>query len=104
MHALSRALHAVSVLSVLLHKLGPSRGRLAATRPGSHIDRRVAPAPNTATPPPPPPGTVDLTNCALVTTWSWTVTLVDMAWGSLACSVLALTQRTLCTCFPSLGL
>lgn len=49
-------------------------------------------------------GTVDLTNCALVTAWSWTVTLVDMAWGSLACSVLALTQRTLCTCFPSLGL
>lgn len=49
-------------------------------------------------------GTVDLTNCALLTSWSWTVTLVDMTWGSLACSVLALTQRTLCSCFPSLGL
>jgi uncharacterized membrane protein len=25
-------------------------------------------------------GTVDLTNCALLQGWSWTVALVDMAW------------------------
>ena len=49
-------------------------------------------------------GTVDLTNCALVEHWSWTVTGVDMVWGSIASSVLALTQRTLASCFPSLGL
>lgn len=49
-------------------------------------------------------GTVDLTNCALVKEWTWLVTLVDMLWGALACSVLAIIQRTLCDLFPSLGM
>ncbi|GBF87330.1 membrane protein [Raphidocelis subcapitata] len=49
-------------------------------------------------------GTVDLTNCALLLNWGWRVALTDMAWGSIACSVLALTQRSLCSAFPSLGI
>ncbi|KIY98322.1 hypothetical protein MNEG_9641 [Monoraphidium neglectum] len=49
-------------------------------------------------------GTVDLTNCALLTAWGWNVALVDMAWGTLACAVLSLTQRSLASYFPSLGL
>jgi uncharacterized membrane protein len=37
-------------------------------------------------------GTVDLTNCALLKDWGWPVALVDMAWGTFACAVLALVQ------------
>ncbi|WIA23426.1 hypothetical protein OEZ85_000181 [Tetradesmus obliquus] len=40
-------------------------------------------------------GTVDLTNCALLTGWSWTVALVDMAWGTTACAVLSMVQSRL---------
>jgi uncharacterized membrane protein len=40
-------------------------------------------------------GTVDLTNCALLTSWSWTVALIDMAWGTTACAVLAMVQSRL---------
>ena len=49
-------------------------------------------------------GTVDLTNCALVQTWGWAITCVDMVWGAVASSVLALTQRTLAALVPSAGL
>jgi hypothetical protein len=49
-------------------------------------------------------GTVDLTNCALLSGWGWTVAGVDMVWGALASSVLALTQRTLAGVSPSAGL
>jgi uncharacterized membrane protein len=40
-------------------------------------------------------GTVDLTNCALVSSWSWLISLVDMAWGTTACAVTALVQVSL---------
>lgn len=40
-------------------------------------------------------GTVDLTNCALVSNWSWMISLVDMAWGTTACAVTALVQFNL---------
>eukprot|EP00775_Hariotina_reticulata_P013440 gene13440-biopygen15332 len=40
-------------------------------------------------------GTVDLTNCALLKDWGWPVALVDMAWGTVACSVLAFVQNQL---------
>lgn len=40
-------------------------------------------------------GTVDLTNCALLTHWGWTVALVDMAWGCLANATLAVIQNRL---------
>lgn len=40
-------------------------------------------------------GTVDLTNCALLRGWSWTVALIDMAWGTTACAALALVQNRL---------
>jgi uncharacterized membrane protein len=49
-------------------------------------------------------GTVDLTNCALLSGWDWPVAGVDMAWGAIASSVLALTQRTLASLSPSAGL
>jgi uncharacterized membrane protein len=40
-------------------------------------------------------GTVDLTNCALIDSWSWLISLVDMAWGTTACAVTALLQVSL---------
>lgn len=40
-------------------------------------------------------GTVDLTNCALVNSWSWLISAVDMAWGTTACAVTALLQVSL---------
>jgi uncharacterized membrane protein len=49
-------------------------------------------------------GTVDLTNAALLAFWSWKIALVDIAWGTAASALLALTQRTLASAFPSLGL
>lgn len=91
------------------HSAWPARA--AASRP--------QPRQTDAPPPPPPPahptkqgalfgfllyGTVDLTNCALLLNWGWRVALIDMAWGSLACSVLALTQRSLCSAMPALGI
>lgn len=48
-------------------------------------------------------GTVDLTNCALLTGWSWTVALVDMAWGTTACAVLAVVQNKLHTWLAAPG-
>lgn len=46
-------------------------------------------------------GTVDLTNCALIDSWSWLISLVDMAWGTTACAVTALLQVSLHTWLSS---
>lgn len=40
-------------------------------------------------------GTVDLTNCALLSGWSWLVAGVDMAWGTTACAALGVVQNRL---------
>lgn len=40
-------------------------------------------------------GTVDLTNCALINSWSWLISVVDIAWGTTACAVTALVQVSL---------
>ncbi|KAF8061079.1 hypothetical protein HT031_004539 [Scenedesmus sp. PABB004] len=40
-------------------------------------------------------GTVDLTNTALLTGWSWRVSAVDIAWGTCACAALAVVQQRL---------
>jgi uncharacterized membrane protein len=40
-------------------------------------------------------GTCDLTNCSLVRDWSWPLAVLDMCWGTTACTVLALVQSAL---------
>ena len=40
-------------------------------------------------------GTCDLTNCALIKDWSWPLALLDLCWGTTACTALALIQSFL---------
>lgn len=40
-------------------------------------------------------GTYELTNTSVISTWTWSLAAADMAWGSFACGMAALTQQQL---------